>query len=668
MKKIKELIKKKPEPSGQLTYKDPSQLGQYSATSQVSEGALDRYLKSMGIDPRFVSKNTKVSKAKSGAFAKWKRDRSFEEDVTYERPDGDARSKDAESPTQQRAQRLQKSKAHFLIKPVTSHPSQNPIKTEASIQALDARAKNLRTKAKADMGEEVVKEMDGDGAGRDGSNRKSHSTYGSRDKHTISKGPDIHRGPADVMTKKQTIDKFHKQLDKLVHSTFGKRKNEEVVHEGNYHDNRTGFAKKPREDDEGHGKEKFKAKDIMDRPHTVHIDGKPWKKFSSGHQAHKAVETLSSKGKKAVAIAHFREDVGDAKAATNADGFSNPALEKPEIEKKKKKINELDTKTLDRYKTKAKASADDLTAKGQHRKSGNRWLNIMKATGKQIDKTTASVKKTLNEPKELMQAGGSAQTPKLTQEGLVENHFVVVQNTKENRSDMVVGQNGRPVVHPTQHHAEHHAVKLQNQSDPHLQYRYGGTLKEETLRDRVEMAKVNAVTQVKNIKGFMFDEHQDVRYGNLMSAMKKLDETKKLHELKSTTRDSYKEKATSQVKELEPHAKSGEYKDIAKRLIDRRKKGLARLKEDLYDHEKEDKSVATYGKKPKFEKADKDDSKGEKKPEAAAVMSGGTTLTGNTRDTIEIDPMMRARPGQPDPTKKKEGEKDGKKEDKKKDK
>ena len=91
-------------------------------------------------------------------------------------------------------------------------------------------------------------------------------------------------------------------------------------------------------------------------------------------------------------------------------------------------------------------------------------------------------------------------------------------------------------------------------------------------------------------------------------------------------------------------------------------------KEDLYDHEKEDKSVATYGKKPKLNSADPKDSKGENKPQAAGVLTGGTTLTGQKRDDIEIDPMMRARPGQPDPTKKKEGEKDDKKDDKKKDK
>ena len=103
---------------------------------------------------------------------------------------------------------------------------------------------------------------------------------------------------------------------------------EETVVEGNgYDDNRTGFAKKPREDDEGHAPTKFKAKSIMDRPHTVHIDGKPWKKFSSGHQAHAAVNTLTSKGKKAVAVAHFKEDTyQDSQAATQTvfDGANNP--------------------------------------------------------------------------------------------------------------------------------------------------------------------------------------------------------------------------------------------------------------------------------------------------------------------------------------------------------
>lgn len=82
------------------------------------------------------------------------------------------------------------------------------------------------------------------------------------------------------------------------------------------------------------------------------------------------------------------------------------------------------------------------------------------------------------------------------------------------------------------------------------------------------------------------------------------------------------------------------------------------VKEDMFDHEKEDKSVKTYGKKPKFDKVDEKDSQGEKKPQAAAIMSGGTTLTGAKRDDVEIDPMMRNRPGQPDVTKKEDKKKD----------
>jgi hypothetical protein len=73
-----------------------------------------------------------------------------------------------------------------------------------------------------------------------------------------------------------------------------------------------------------------------------------------------------------------------------------------------------------------------------------------------------------------------------------------------------------------------------------------------------------------------------------------------------------------------------------------KKKGM---KEDMYDFEKDDKSVSSYGKKPKMSVTSKQFSFGEKKPEAAAVLTGGTTLTGQPRDTVEIDPMMRKRPG-----------------------
>ena len=58
------------------------------------------------------------------------------------------------------------------------------------------------------------------------------------------------------------------------------------------------------------------------------------------------------------------------------------------------------------------------------------------------------------------------------------------------------------------------------------------------------------------------------------------------------------------------------------------------VKEDMYDWEKENKSVASYGKKPKVDMSSID-------PKAAGIIYGGKTMTGQGRDTIELDPMMK---------------------------
>lgn len=70
------------------------------------------------------------------------------------------------------------------------------------------------------------------------------------------------------------------------------------------------------------------------------------------------------------------------------------------------------------------------------------------------------------------------------------------------------------------------------------------------------------------------------------------------------------------------------------------------VKEELYDHEKDKKDPArVHGKKPKMEKADERLNATDSKPKAAAILSGGTTLTKQPRDTVELDPMMKTRPG-----------------------
>jgi len=79
--------------------------------------------------------------------------------------------------------------------------------------------------------------------------------------------------------------------------------------------------------------------------------------------------------------------------------------------------------------------------------------------------------------------------------------------------------------------------------------------------------------------------------------------------------------------------------------------------EDMYDHEKEDKSISTYGKKPKFDKTDDKDSLGENKPKARAILTGGTTLTGEKREIVEFDPELKGRQNSSDSTKEKKDDK-----------
>ena len=90
---------------------------------------------------------------------------------------------------------------------------------------------------------------------------------------------------------------------------------------------------------------------------------------------------------------------------------------------------------------------------------------------------------------------------------------------------------------------------------------------------------------------------------------------------------------------------NGTISKAAKMVKDLKKKAV---KEETYDWEKDDKSSMKkpYGKAPKFNVTDKKGTLGDTKPEAKAVMKGGTTLTGQPRDMVEIDPSMKQRPGQ----------------------
>ena len=94
--------------------------------------------------------------------------------------------------------------------------------------------------------------------------------------------------------------------------------------------------------------------------------------------------------------------------------------------------------------------------------------------------------------------------------------------------------------------------------------------------------------------------------------------------------------------ELAPPKKS--IKKVVKEFYSASRK----VQEDLYDWEKDDKAAKPYGKKPTTQKIDGVNNIGDDKPNARLILKGGKTLTGEPRDTVELDPMMKNRSKMPD--------------------
>jgi hypothetical protein len=94
--------------------------------------------------------------------------------------------------------------------------------------------------------------------------------------------------------------------------------------------------------------------------------------------------------------------------------------------------------------------------------------------------------------------------------------------------------------------------------------------------------------------------------------------------------------------ELAPPKKS------IKRIVKEFHSASRKVQEDLYDWEKDDKAAKPYGKKPTTQKIDGVNNIGDDKPNARLILKGGKTLTGEPRDTVELDPMMKNRSKMPD--------------------
>ena len=105
---------------------------------------------------------------------------------------------------------------------------------------------------------------------------------------------------------------------------------------------------------------------------------------------------------------------------------------------------------------------------------------------------------------------------------------------------------------------------------------------------KVKPIKIKIKEPTPSAADRLYAKHQAIRkakglpdpseYKKKLDTMKK-EEVEQLDELSPATKASYVSKAKEQIKQSEPWTKKGEYRDIAKNFIEKRKKGIAKVTE-----------------------------------------------------------------------------------------
>jgi len=294
----------------------------------------------------------------------------------------------------------------------------------------------------------------------------------------------------------------------------------------------------------------------------------------------------------------YEKPTGDLKGAIDR-------LEKHVNKEETEQISQISDKTLSSYIKKAKTSADELDAQKKFGKSLKRRTGILRAVSTQVGRAGENLGK------------------------IAKSYNEEIENISESPDDKNIKINNWS-----------QSVGKRPEHDSYYKFITGKAKLGRSLTNK-EKDFARSYTLLKQEES---EELQEL----MKDLLKRYENEKNNIKTEDTFQDSYAATQTTgmEITDLPPEDKVNR-KQLSKsaRIIKSLYKKL-NMKEELYDHEKEDKSVATYGKKPTMVKTEKKLGLDSNEPQAAAVLTGGKTLTGQTRDTLEIDPLMR-KPGPP---------------------
>ena len=329
----------------------------WSTKANIAEdAALDQYLVSRGINPKHVTKDQKVAHSKMGQFLKWKRDHMTEavdkkDVISFDIP--------------------------LLIRVLEF--AREDLKSDILLHKMVERLISIRGKGTLTMNEygKIVKE-EADLLGE---------SYGPRADKLLKHSHDLYyksRGESDPAKKQSMVtqsSKAHKVFMKAKEQHFKRNPDAYKAHVNKM---MSGAAQDY--------KDQEKKRGIGHVRDQVEVDSEVVQIVEVGDtkKGQKLLQLVNKRAVDRVTSKRADTDPVYAKKAQQTHLAANDRLKEESDQ-----IDEVSSELLDRYKKGAMKSAADLAAKGDYKKSNDRLLGHMKATGKQIDKTTAAIKKSL---------------------------------------------------------------------------------------------------------------------------------------------------------------------------------------------------------------------------------------------------------------------------------
>ena len=576
-KKVKAIIKNCAAPSKFGT--DPSD--PWSAKSNVNEaggGSLESYLNARGINPKFLSKDAKISHAKSSQYLKWKKDHQFEE-VEYINEDKYldayllARGLNPKTITRDQKIAHAKSSAFLTWKRNHLHEQVDSKDTiTLDIPFMIRVLEYAREDAKDDMAlHKVVEKL-----------------IEIRNKGTLTMDDyDF------VTTIKEQYDLTEGRMKDIV--TDREEKSRLAAHE-------RGGA------DAWYGRKYSNPHEIGSIEHKAYHQGyhggeKDGKDYGApkGKPIHSFRESALDKWRKAASERQKKHD--DAEKEMKARHASGKEDMKGSIDRLEKSLNKEETEQIDELNYDTVKSLYDKRRADYHGDEVGKKKKGKEVSAKNVSRSISRLlgfKSTQNAPKSNWKPAFEEveQIDEISKETLSSYRDKAMASNKNAKKNREASEAGKDMS--------------KGFADLH--------------------AKSNAIVKkrIKGLSGYLQRKH----------GMKPGYEDQR----KQTNENTLDPQAATEAPKgpgegiTETQKQRSKSARIIKSIYKRKN-----MKEETYDWEKDDKTPQKLGKGVKLTTTDPKDSFGANKPEARIVMSGGKTMTGEKRDTVEIDPLMAKR-------------------------